>query len=86
MCVCAALEHYGIAPEEAIAFSDGENDLSLFDAAGTGMAMDNAWGSVKECADYVTTDLDGDGIWNACKRFRLAWLLVQNGEFYCCHS
>ena len=67
--VQAALERYGIAPDEAIAFGDGENDLSMFDAVGTGVAMGNAWDSVKERATYVTTDVDNDGIWNACKHF-----------------
>ncbi len=29
--------------------------------------MGNAWDGVKECASFVTTDVDDDGIWNACK-------------------
>ena len=36
---------------------------------GTSVAMGNAWDLVKERADYVTTDVDSDGIWNACKHF-----------------
>ena len=65
--VRAALERFGIAPEEAIAFGDGENDLGMFEVVGTSIAMGNAWDGVKERASFVTTDVDDDGIWNACK-------------------
>lgn len=69
--VAATLERLGISPDEAIAFGDGENDLSMFSAVGTSVAMGNAWDSVKEAATYVTTDVDHDGIWNAAKHFGL---------------
>lgn len=67
----AALKRYGLEPDEAIAFGDGENDLSMFEVVETSVAMGNAWGSVKERASYVTTDVDHDGIWNACAHFGL---------------
>lgn len=69
--VAATLERFGVAPDEAICFGDGENDLSMFEAVGTSVAMDNAWDSVKARADYVTDDVDSDGIWNACRHFGL---------------
>lgn len=69
--VRAALERYGLSPEEAIAFGDGENDLSMFEVVGTAVAMGNAWDSVKARADYVTDAVDADGIWNACRHFGL---------------
>ena len=69
--VRAAFERYGISPQEAIAFGDGENDLSMFEAVGTGVAMGNAWDTVKERADYVTASVDDDGIWKACEHFGL---------------
>ena len=69
--VRAALERYGLTAEEAIAFGDGENDLSMLKAVGIGVAMGNAWDIVKEHADYVTTGVDDDGIWNACEHFGL---------------
>ncbi|MDO4436973.1 MAG: Cof-type HAD-IIB family hydrolase [Coriobacteriaceae bacterium] len=64
--VLATLERMGIQPEEAVAFGDGENDLGMFRAVGTSVAMGNAWDPVKEQATFVTTDVDDDGIWNAC--------------------
>lgn len=69
--IVATFERYGIAPEEAIAFGDGENDLTMFDECGCSVAMGNAWDLVRERADYVTDDMDNDGIWNACKHFGL---------------
>lgn len=62
---------YGLAPEEAIAFGDGGNDLGMFGAVGTTVAMGNANPEVKEEADYVTSDVDDDGIWEACVRLGL---------------
>ena len=69
--VRACFERFRIAPEEAIAFGDGENDLTMFQAVGTAVAMGNAWDQVKAAADYVTDDVDSDGIWNACRHFGL---------------
>lgn len=69
--VRAALERFGVKPEEAIAFGDGENDLSMFAEVGTSVAMGNAQESVKAQATYITTDVDDDGVWNACRHFGL---------------
>lgn len=52
-----------------MAFGDGGNDESMLRAAGVGVAMGNALDSVKAHADYVTTDVDNDGVWNALKHF-----------------
>lgn len=61
------LETYGIAREETIAFGDSDNDLEMLEFAGIGVAMGNADEAVKKVADYVTSHIDEDGIWNACK-------------------
>jgi hydroxymethylpyrimidine pyrophosphatase-like HAD family hydrolase len=65
------LEHYGIRQEEMIAFGDGENDMEMLQFAGIGIAMGNAEKEVKAVADYVTDDIDDDGIWKACRHFGL---------------
>ncbi|WP_028263453.1 Cof-type HAD-IIB family hydrolase [Atopobium fossor] len=69
--VSQTLEHVGIAPEEAIAFGDGGNDLSMFELVGTAIAMGNASDEVKAAANIVTDDVDHDGIYNACVRLGL---------------
>jgi hydroxymethylpyrimidine pyrophosphatase-like HAD family hydrolase len=45
--------------------------MEMIKAAGCGIAMGNATPALKEAADYVTSALDRDGIWNALCHFGL---------------
>lgn len=65
------LDTIGIMPEEIIAFGDAENDLEMIRFAGIGVAMGNAEAEVKKAADFVTADIDDDGIEKALKHFNL---------------
>ncbi len=65
------LEHFGISPEESIAFGDGGNDAEMLAAAGIGVAMGNASDKLKQTADYVTSDADSGGIYLALRHFGL---------------
>lgn len=65
----AVLNWAGIAPEEVMAFGDGENDLSMFSCVGTSVAMGNANDTVKGAADYVTTCVERGGVSEALKHF-----------------
>ena len=56
------LDQEGISPEECIAFGDAENDIDMLSFVGIGVAMGNAQDPVKEIANYVTSDVDDDGI------------------------
>ena len=67
--IAKVLEHYGIDKSETMAFGDGENDVDMFRAVGTAIAMGNACRSAKEAAHYITDKVDEDGIWNALKHF-----------------
>lgn len=67
----AVLDWAGIAPEEAMAFGDGENDLTMLSCVGTGVAMGNASDAVKAQADYVTGHVDADGVRHALLHFGL---------------
>ena len=51
--------------------SDSLNDLEIIEAAAIGIAMGNGREELKAAADYVTTDIGDDGIWNACVHFGL---------------
>ena len=62
-------ELLGILPEEMMAFGDAQNDLDMIAYAGIGIAMGNAEECVKEIADYVTTDVDDQGVINALKEY-----------------
>ena len=64
--VCRAL---GIGREETIAFGDGENDVGMLACAGIGVDMGGASEAVKVRADYVTADVDADGIARALEHF-----------------
>ena len=66
------LEHFGGRAEDAVVFGDSRNDLSMFGEDGwIRVAMGNASPELKEKADLITTDVDKDGIWNACVRLGL---------------
>lgn len=60
--VAAVCEAEGIPPELAIAFGDGDNDLSMIQAAGIGIAMANATHTVRAAADWMTLCVDEDGV------------------------
>ena len=54
---------------DSYGFGDSENDLEMLKACGTGIAMGNAADSIKQLSDYVTDDIEEDGIFNAMKHF-----------------
>lgn len=64
-------EYLGVPIENTAAVGDSNNDLDMLKCAGNAIAMGNAGNAVKEMADYITTDLEQDGIRNA-----LNWLKV----------
>ncbi len=64
-------EYYGIDRADTVAFGDSMNDYEIIKEAGIGIAMGNACEELKKAADYVTDDIDKDGIWNACRHFEL---------------
>ena len=63
------LDRLGISPEEVLAMGDGGSDIPLLQAAGIGVAMENATDGVKAAADFVTTSCDHDGVAAALKKF-----------------
>ena len=64
--VNAVLKYYGFSKEEAIAFGDGQNDIEMLEAVGTGVAMGNAKYEVKERADVVCKSVEEDGVYYYC--------------------
>ena len=66
--MCEAL---GIDRADTFAVGDSVNDLAMLEFAGVGIAMGNGSAEAKEAADYVTTDLNEDGIYNAMVHFGL---------------
>lgn len=52
--------------QDVIVFGDSLNDLSMFQDDWLKVAMGNAAPELKAAADLITTDVDKDGIYNAC--------------------
>ena len=58
-------------PKDFISVGDGDNDLAMFDKCAFNIAMENGTEAIKKKADYITTDLENDGIYNAFKYLEL---------------
>lgn len=64
-------EKLGLKASQVMTLGDYDNDLSMIDYAGYGIAMGNASASVKAAAKYETLTNDEDGVAAAIKRFVL---------------
>lgn len=69
--VRATLEHLGLEGAETIAFGDGGNDATMLEYCTVGVAMGNGNDEAKAAADYVTDNIEDDGIANALRHFGL---------------
>ena len=61
----------GFDISETMAFGDGGNDLSIIKQSGIGIAMGNANEVLKRVADYITDDIDNNGIYNALYHYNI---------------
>lgn len=62
-------QRLGISREEVMALGDSENDISMLEFAGIGVAVRNAAEDVKNAADYVTDGESGNGVAEAIFQF-----------------
>lgn len=71
----AALErvrdYYGIPGENTFAFGDSDNDRTMLECAGVGVAMGNADEALKRIADDVTGAIRENGLASAFKKYGL---------------
>ena len=65
------IEQLGITPDEIIAIGDDENDISMIELAGLGVAMKNAKESVKNVANYITDTNEENGVGKVINKFIL---------------
>lgn len=65
------VDYLGMSMEDTAAIGDSNNDLTMLSCVNTSIAMGNSTKSILDMADYVTSHVDEDGIWNA-----LTWLGV----------
>lgn len=62
-------EVLGIDNDEIIAIGDSENDYEMVKYVGNGVAMGNAYDSVKQVASFITRTEEEDGVAYALNRF-----------------
>lgn len=65
------LNHYKLSIEDSIAIGDGNNDLSMLNYAKLGVAMGNATDLLKSVAQYITEDVNNDGLAKAFEHLNL---------------
>ena len=64
-------EHFGIDTDDTYAVGDSINDLEMLEFVGHSIAMGNGSAVAKEAAEYITTELWNDGLFNALKHYEL---------------
>ncbi len=65
------LKHLGAKKEDTFAFGDAKVDIPMLEYCGVGVAMGSGGDEIKAMADYVTDDVDKDGLYNAFVHFGL---------------
>lgn len=69
--VRSVAKYLNVSIENTYAFGDGKNDISMLKAVGHGIAMGNGCDETKEVAEFVTKDINDDGVYHACKHYHL---------------
>lgn len=64
-----------IDQSQVIAIGDNENDLTMLEFAGLGVAMGNSKGNIKSLSDYTTSTNDEDGVAKVIEKF-----ILENGD------
>lgn len=65
------VEYLGADIKDTIAFGDAKIDIPMLKCCEIGVAMGNGGPEIKEIADYITDDIEKDGLWKAFKKFEL---------------
>ena len=60
-----AVEYLGVDMADTIAIGDAKVDIPMFEACASSVCMGSGGEEAKAAADYVTTDVAKDGLWNA---------------------
>lgn len=64
-------DQLGVSHDELMCCGDAPNDMAMLELAGIGVAVANAWGGLKDHADYITDSNDDDGVAAAVEKFVL---------------
>jgi hydroxymethylpyrimidine pyrophosphatase-like HAD family hydrolase len=64
-------KRFDIDRQEIIAIGDNENDISMLNYAGLGVAMGNAAENTKKASDIITSTNDEDGVSKVIEKYIL---------------
>lgn len=67
----ALLNYLGANIEDTIAFGDAKIDIPMLEYCHIGVAMNSGGDEIKAMADYITDDVDKDGLYKAFIHFGL---------------
>ncbi len=62
-------EYLGVDLKDVITLGDQDNDTTMIEVAGVGVAMGDAIGSLKQAANYISKDCKEDGFAHAIQTF-----------------
>ena len=65
------LKKENINIEETMAIGDSDNDIDMLKLVNIGVAMGNGNDDIKKIADYITSDINDNGIEKALQHFDL---------------
>ena len=65
------LDYLGVDQKDTISFGDAKIDLSMFECCDYNVAMGYGGEKIKAAADYITTDVNDDGLYNAFRYLKL---------------
>lgn len=65
------LNYIGAEQADTIAFGDAKIDISMLEYCAIGVAMGNGGPEIKAAADFVTDDVEQDGLYKAFERLEL---------------
>lgn len=65
------VEHFHFEKSQTVAFGDNLNDIEMLEFANLGVAMGNGRDELKAVADYVTADVEEEGIYKALNHLKL---------------
>ena len=65
------LNYLNIKKEDTIAFGDAKIDIPMLEYCNIGVAMGNGGNEIKEMADFITDDVDNDGLYKAFEKLGL---------------
>ena len=63
--IAQVLSYLGEDASSTVGIGDGENDIEMIETCHLGIAMGNACTLLKEKADFITSDIDADGLAHA---------------------